>query len=121
MLESLFSLFPVFLLDLNLGLHQHEDRVLTDAEILGEGLLQEVVGCTHVARITVDHGSKHVSLNHRWVLVQAVVDLSEGSRGIVVEPPGLSEENLSLGESRVLLSDVLKELDGLHEVFRGSR
>ena len=49
--ESLFCLIPVFLLDFDLRLHEHKDRVVTDAEVLGEGLLEEIVSGAHIACI----------------------------------------------------------------------
>ena len=63
MFKSLLGLFPVFLFDFYLRFHEHENWVVTDAEVLREGLLEEVVGCTHVSGITVDYGCEHVGLN----------------------------------------------------------
>ena len=54
-LKRLLGLVPVFLLDFHLRFHQHEDRVVPDAEILRERLFEEVVRSAHVPCIRVDH------------------------------------------------------------------
>ena len=96
MLERLLGLVPVFLLDFHLRFHQHEDRIVPDAEILRERLLQEVVRGAHVPCIRVDHCGKHVCFNHRLIFVQAVIDLTQGTRRVIKEPAGLREEHLCL-------------------------
>ena len=79
-LKCLLGLLPVFLFDFNFGLHQHKDGVVPDREVLGERLLEEVVGGAHVASIRVDDSSEDVCLNHARVFVQAIVYLAQGSR-----------------------------------------
>ena len=117
MFQSFLSLFPVFLLQLYFRLHEHEDRVVTDAKVLGEGLLEKIISSTHVTSITVDHSGKHMSFNHRLVLLKAVINLSKSAWRIVEEPAGLGKQNLGLSQSRVLLCDVFKQLDSLNQVL----
>ena len=54
------------------------------------------------------------------VFRQAIVQLAESAGSIVVQPAGLSKENLGFGEGRTLFVDVLEELDGFTEVVRSS-
>lgn len=83
-LQRFLSLLPVLLFDLHLRFHQHEDRVVSDAEILRKRLLQEVVRSAHVAGVRVDDSGEDVGLHHGLVLVQAVVDLAQRT-GRVIE------------------------------------
>lgn len=98
MFQSFLSLFPVLLFDLNLGFHEHENGVVADAEVLSEGLLEEVVGGAHVASIAVDDGGENVSFNNRLIFGEAVSDLSDGASRVIVEPAGLGKEHLSLSQ-----------------------
>lgn len=107
-LKCLLGFFPVFLFDLNLTLHEHENRVITDAEVLSKGLLEEVVSSAHVASLTVDDSGEDVCLDHSRILREAVVDLAESARRVVEEPARLSKQDLGLGKCRVLLGDILE-------------
>ena len=117
MLQSLLGFLPILLLNLDFRFHEHEDGVITDAEVLSKCLFEEVVSRTHVACIAIDDGCEDVCLNNRGVLVQAVIDLTEGPRCIIKEPSGLGKKDLCLSEGRVLLCHILEELDGLDKVF----
>mmetsp|Transcript_13183 Transcript_13183/g.20526 ORF Transcript_13183/g.20526 Transcript_13183/m.20526 type:complete len:259 (-) Transcript_13183:1513-2289(-) len=90
-LQSFKGGFPVFSADFDIGAHQHEDRVFTDLEILGEGLLEVEVSRFHVTALTVNDCSQNVGLHHGGVLLQAVVQLLEGGGGVVSQPLGLSQ------------------------------
>jgi hypothetical protein len=74
------------LLDFDLGLHQHEDGVLADLEILGESLLQIVFGSLDATTLTVNEGSKDMRLNKSWVLLKAIMQFSQGGVYIVSQP-----------------------------------
>lgn len=50
-LKGLFSLLPVFLLNFNLGFHEHEYWVIPNRKILCERLFEEVIGRAHIASI----------------------------------------------------------------------
>ena len=39
MLKGLLGFFPIFLFELNFRFHQHENGVVTNAEVLSKGLL----------------------------------------------------------------------------------
>ena len=82
--QRFLGLLPVLLFDFHLRFHQHEDRVVSDAEILRKRLLKEVVRSAHVAGVGVDDSGEDVSLNHGLVLGQAVVDLAQCT-GRVIE------------------------------------
>ena len=98
-LKSLLGLFPILLLDLNLRLHEHEDGVVPDGEVLSERLLKEVVGCAHVASVGVDDSGEDVGLYHTGVLTQAIVNLTKRSGGVIEQPASLRQKNLGLSES----------------------
>lgn len=64
-----------------------------------------------VALLTVDQGCENVSLHHREVLADAVIELLQGISRIVGEPLCLSEHDLSLGQSLVLFGYVFQKLE----------
>ena len=108
MFECLFGFFPILLFDLNLRFHQHEDWVVSDAEVLRERLLKEVVSGTHISSIRVDDSGEDVCFDDSWIFVKAIVDLAQCAWRVIKEPTGLSQEDLCLGKSRVLLRHVLE-------------
>ena len=111
--ESLESGLPVLASDLDVRPHEHKHWVLSDGEILGEGLLEVVVGSLHVATLTVDKSGKNVSLNHGWVFVQAVFQLLKSCSHVVSKPLCLRKKNLGLRQALVLLGHVFEELGSL--------
>ena len=59
-------------------------------------------------------------LNHRWVFLQAIVELSKCRIHVIGKPFGFSKEKLSIGEPTVLLGYILKELYSLNKVLGSS-
>lgn len=117
MLEGLLSVGEILLLKFYLTLHEHEHRVFTDFEVLGEGLLKIVLCCFGVSGLTVDKSGEHMGLNESRVFLEAVVQLPESGIGVIGKPFGLGENQLSVCETTILLCNVFKQLDGLDEVL----
>jgi len=84
--QGYFCLFPILLLDFHLTLHEHEDRIFTDGEVLCESLFEIVVSRLEISRIRVDKGGEEVGLDHRLVLAETVADFSERSGCVIKEP-----------------------------------
>jgi hypothetical protein len=61
------------LFEFDFGLHEHEDGVLTDLEVLGEGLLEVVLRGFDTATLTVDEGCEDVGFDEGRVFLEAVV------------------------------------------------
>lgn len=99
MLQSFLGLLPVLLFNFNLRLHEHENRVVTDAEILSECLFEEVISGAHISSIGIDDGGEQVSFDNGRVLTETVIDFSQSSSCVSEEPSSLSEENLGLSKS----------------------
>jgi hypothetical protein len=87
---------------------------------LSKGLFKKVVCRLHVTSFRIDKSSLHVSFDSIWVFLEAVVQLTECSGSVVVQPTGLSEKDLGFCKSLALFVNIFKKFDGLAQVVGGS-
>ena len=90
MLKGLLGFFPIFLFELNFRFHQHENGVVTDAEVLSKGLLEEIVSSSHISSITVDDSGQDMSFYDSLIFLKTVINLSQSPWSIVKQPASLS-------------------------------
>lgn len=86
MFQGRLCLLPILLLDFHLTLHEHEDGIFADGEVLSERLFEIVVCCLEISCIRVDKGGEEVGFDHRLVLAETAADFSQSS-GCVIEQP----------------------------------